>query len=166
MGLFSRKKSEKNEDKLIYSPVNGKLKELSSLSDGVFSEKMLGNGFVVSWYDGKVYSPINGELVTVFPTGHAYGIKTKDGLAVLVHIGIDTVNLNGKGFDSKVKQGDKVKKGDLLCEVDLNLVKESGYNSDVIVVVTNDSTLQPDEKSIKTLGDVRISDVVIDNFLS
>lgn len=161
MGLFWKKKTQVSS---IYSPTNGELNDLNSLNDGVFSEKMLGNGFVVSQTDGMVYAPISGELVTVFPTKHAYGIKSKDGINVLVHIGIDTVNLNGEGFETKLSQGGFVKQGDLLAKVDLELLKEKNLKSDVVVVVTSESSHQPDEKAIKTNGKVTTSDVVIDKY--
>lgn len=156
MGLFWKKKEK------INSPTNGKVKDLSLLNDGVFSEKMLGVGFAIEQTDGKVYAPISGVLETAFPTKHAYGIKAKNGLSVLVHIGIDTVNLNGEGFKSFVEQGQKVKQGDLLAEVDLNLLKNKRVVTDVICVVTTDSKVQVDEQKIKTTGQVTINDVVID----
>lgn len=156
MALFWNKKEK------INSPANGLIKDLSTLKDGVFSEKMLGVGFVVEQTDGKVYAPIGGTLETVFPTKHAYGIKTKDGLSILIHIGIDTVNLNGEGFKSFVEQGQKVKQGDLLAEVDLNLLKNKKVVTDVICVVTTDSKVQVDEQKIKTSGQTTINEVVID----
>ncbi|UVD81528.1 glucose PTS transporter subunit IIA [Mycoplasma iguanae] len=123
----------------------GTLKKLESLNDGVFSENMMGDGVVVE-FDKKakvaqVFAPISGTLEVVFPTGHAYGIKSKEGVSLLVHIGIDTVNLNGKGFTSKVKQGQKVKQGDLLAEVDLEFVRKNAPSTDVIIVVNADSSL-------------------------
>ena len=134
---------------VIKTPTNGKVKSLESLNDGVFSAKLLGVGFAIEQTDGNVYSPIDGKLVTVFPTKHAYGIETNDGLSILVHIGIDTVSLNGEGFESFVEQGQKVKKGDLLAKVDLNILKEHNLNSDVICVVTTDSKIQPKNIRIK-----------------
>lgn len=158
--MFFKKKKD-----VIFSPVNnGELKSLSDLGDGVFSEKMLGDGFAVVQSDGKVYAPISGELVTVFETKHAYGIKTKNGLNVLVHIGIDTVNLGGDGFISHVKQGDKVSHGDLLATVDLELLKSKNVISDVIVVVTSDSEIQPIDSSFKTNGIVSTTDEIITEF--
>ena len=134
---------------VIKTLTNGKVKSLESLNDGVFSAKLLGVGFAIEQTDGNVYSPIDGKLVTVFPTKHAYGIETNDGLSILVHIGIDTVSLNGEGFESFVEQGQKVKKGDLLAKVDLNILKEHNLNSDVICVVTTDSKIQPKNIRIK-----------------
>lgn len=149
----------------VYSPVeNGKIKSLASLKDSVFSDKILGDGFVITQSDGKVYAPISGEIVALFPTKHAYGIKAKNGLNILVHIGIDTVKLNGKGFKSTIKQGDMVKQGDLLATVDLDLLKEKNINSDVVVVVTSDSIVQPQPIVVKTNKKVSLKDIIIDKF--
>lgn len=149
----------------VHSPIeNGKIKSLASLKDGVFSDKILGDGFVVAQSDGKVYAPISGEIVAVFPTKHAYGIKAKNGLNVLVHIGIDTVKLNGKGFKSTIKQGAFVKQGDLLATVDLEMLKNKDIKSDVIVVVTSDSAVQPQPIMIKNSKKVSTKDIIIDKF--
>ncbi len=135
MGLFSKLKGSKDSG-AINSPVVGKAKTLASLKDGVFSEKMMGDGVVVAPKEGKFYAPISGVLTTVFPTGHAYGITDKNGVSVLVHIGLDTVNLKGKGFKSVVKQGQKIKQGDLMVEVDLDFVSKNAPTTDTIIVVT------------------------------
>lgn len=157
MWLFSRKKNKIK----IYSPTNGELKSLASLNDGVFSEKVLGNGFVATQTeDGKVYAPISGTLLTVFPTGHAYGIESKEGLNVLVHIGIDTVGLNGNGFTSHVQQGQFVNQGELLATVDLNVIKNANLISDVVVVVTSDSKIKPNEGDFKIEGKASINEEV------
>ncbi|MCP4355379.1 MAG: PTS glucose transporter subunit IIA [Proteobacteria bacterium] len=135
MGLFSRFAKSKDSG-AINSPVEGKAKTLKSLKDGVFSEKMMGDGVVIAPSEGKFYAPISGTLTTVFPTGHAYGITDKNGVSVLVHIGLDTVNLKGEGFTPAVKQGQKVKQGDLLVEVDLDFVAKNAPTTDTIMVVT------------------------------
>lgn len=116
-GFLKKKKEE------FVSPMTGKLITIEGVPDPAFSGKMMGDGFAVELTDGKVYAPISGTLSAVFPTGHAYGISTEDGIEVLVHIGMDTVQLEGKGFQCKVTQGDKVKQGDLLVEVDLDYIK-------------------------------------------
>ena len=123
----------------ILSPVKGKIKTLKSLKDGVFSEGMMGAGFTVAPESNTIVAPISGKLVTVFPTGHAYGIEGKDGTNVLVHIGLDTVGLNGEGFKSLVKQGKKVKAGKPMAEVDFDGIKSKVPSIDVIVLVTPDS---------------------------
>ena len=128
----------------IKSPVNGTIKKLSSLKDGVFSKNMMGQGVCIEHESKTVYSPIKGKLEVVFETGHAYGIKGKDGTFVLVHIGLDTVNLKGKGFEKLVKQGKKVKVNAPLCNLDYKFLDKQKYNTDVIVVVTNESKTKID----------------------
>ena len=118
-------------------PAQGQLESLEDVDDGVFSKGLLGKGFAVKPSSGKIVSPVDAEVVTVFPTKHAIGLKADDGLEVMVHMGVDTVNLKGAGFTSAVKEGDKVKAGDLLSEIDLEKVQKAGYKTDIIVVVTN-----------------------------
>ena len=142
----------------IYSPVKGKLKTLASLKDGVFSAGMMGEGFVVAPKENTVYAPISGKVVAAFPTGHAYGIQAKDGTSVLVHIGVDTVALNGKGFKALVKQGKKVKAGKPLAEVDFDGIKSEVPSIDVITLVTPDSTTKFGKIIAK--GDVDTSTVI------
>ena len=121
----------------IKSPMNGTVIPLSEVPDAVFSSEMLGKGFGVEPSEGKAYAPVDGEVTTVFDTKHAIGLMSKHGVELLIHIGMDTVKLNGKGFDVKVKTGDQVKAGDLLAEFDLDLIKGEGYPVTTAVVVTN-----------------------------
>ena len=121
----------------IKSPMNGMVIPLSEVPDAVFSSEMLGKGFGVEPSEGKAYAPVDGEVTTVFDTKHAIGLMSKHGVELLIHIGMDTVKLNGKGFDVKVKTGDQVKAGDLLAEFDMDLIKGEGYPVTTAVVVTN-----------------------------
>ena len=121
----------------IKSPRNGTVIPLSEVPDAVFSSEMLGKGFGVEPSEGKAYAPVDGEVTTVFDTKHAIGLMSKHGVELLIHIGMDTVKLNGKGFDVKVKTGDQVKAGDLLAEFDMDLIKGEGYPVTTAVVVTN-----------------------------
>ena len=121
----------------IKSPMNGTVIPLSEVPDAVFSSEMLGKGFGVEPSEGKAYAPVDGEVTTVFDTKHAIGLMSKQGVELLIHIGMDTVKLNGKGFDVKVKTGDQVKAGDLLAEFDMDLIKGEGYPVTTAVVVTN-----------------------------
>ena len=121
----------------IKSPMNGTVIPLSEVPDAVFSSEMLGKGFGVEPSEGKAYAPVDGEVTTVFDTKHAIGLMSKHGVELLIHIGMDTVKLNGKGFDVKVKTGDQVKAGDLLAEFDMDLIKCEGYPVTTAVVVTN-----------------------------
>ncbi|HHS5227156.1 TPA: glucose PTS transporter subunit IIA, partial [Clostridioides difficile] len=115
--------NENNEN--FVSPAKGKIVALENVPDETFSKKMLGDGFAIDIIDGKIVSPISGKLETVFSSGHAFGIKGTNG-EVLIHVGIDTVALNGDGFDVAVKQGDMVKQGDVLVNVDLKRIHELG----------------------------------------
>ena len=121
----------------IKSPMNGTVIPLSEVPDAVFSSEMLGKGFGVEPSEGKAYAPVDGEVTTVFDTKHAIGLMSKHGVELLIHIGMDTVKLNGKGFDVKVKTGDQVKAGDLLAEFDMDFIKGEGYPVTTAVVVTN-----------------------------
>ena len=132
------KKEEKQiSKKVIKSPMNGTVIPLSEVPDAVFSSEMLGKGFGVEPSEGKAYAPVDGEVTTVFDTKHALGLMSKNGVELLIHIGMDTVKLNGRGFDVKVKAGDQVKAGDLLAEFDMDLIKSEGYPVTTAVVITN-----------------------------
>lgn len=128
---------EKERILTIGSPTKGKIKPISLVKDNSFSKELLGKAIAIIPSDKEVVSPFCGVVLSVFPTKHAICLKSDDGIEVLIHLGIDTVKLNGKCFDLKVKEGDKVTKGQLLCEYDYQMVSESGYDNDIIVVVTN-----------------------------
>ncbi|CAM2751748.1 PTS sugar transporter subunit IIA [Erysipelothrix tonsillarum] len=119
-GLFKKNKES------YRSFGTGKVLSLTDVPDQVFSTKMMGDGFAIELTDGNVYAPVSGDVTLVFPTGHAFGITDANGVEMLIHLGIDTVELNGKGFKSVVKQGDKVSQGDLLTTIDLDYIKEQG----------------------------------------
>ncbi|QIW61870.1 PTS transporter subunit IIABC [Mycoplasmopsis gallinacea] len=127
----------------IKTPARGKFLNIEEVNDGVFSAKMMGDGFAIAFEAdkvGNVHSPVEGVVDLVFDTKHAYGITTKEGVKMLIHIGIDTVTLNGEGFEALVKAGDSIKAGDLIAKVDLSLLKEKNIQSDVIAVVLSEST--------------------------
>ena len=119
----------------VYAPLNGQAVALEQVPDEVFSEKVLGDGLGIIPSDGKVYSPVNGEISSVAEMLHAYGFESDDGLEILVHVGLDTVALKGEGFKSYVNEGDKVCVGDLVAEVDLELLKKKGINPITPVLV-------------------------------
>lgn len=121
----------------LESPIQGEILPLSSIKDPAFSEGLLGKGIAVRPTEGKVYAVADGTVETLFPTKHAIGLKLANGVEILIHIGMDTVNLGGRYFDAKVKQGDQVKKGDLLIEFDLNKLVEEGYSVETPVIITN-----------------------------
>lgn len=132
--FFKKSKSKGNE---VKAPIKGNLIPLSEVSDDVFSQKMLGDGFAVKPTGQEVVAPVSGTITTLFPTKHAIGIKTVEGLEVLIHLGIDTVELKGEPFKLFVDQGDSVKAGDKLAEMDIADVADHGLDNTVMVVYTN-----------------------------
>ncbi|CAJ1178006.1 PTS beta-glucoside transporter subunit EIIBCA [Companilactobacillus crustorum] len=138
------------ETKKVYSPVKGEMITLDSVDDPTFAQKMLGDGVAVIPEDGKFYAPFDGEIETVFPTKHAIGLKSDSGIELLIHIGLDTVELKGKPYDVKVKDHQHVKKGDLLVEADLEAIKKAGYETVTPLIVTNTKEfveIVPNEKT-------------------
>lgn len=123
-------------DEGFVSPATGKIMALEDVPDEIFSKKMLGDGFAIDIQDGNIVAPVSGKLETVFPGGHAYGIQSAAG-EVLLHIGIDTVELQGEGFDVQVKQGDMVKQGDVLVHVDIKKIKDAGKSAITMVLFTD-----------------------------
>lgn len=121
----------------LVSPVDGMAVKLEDIDDKVFAGGTLGNGVGIVPVNGNILSPVAGTIATVTKTGHAFGIKTDDGVEVLVHIGINTVRMKGEGFNAKVAKGDAVKIGAPLAEVDLDKIKDAGYDNTVVVTVTN-----------------------------
>lgn len=143
----------------VASPMKGNVKALAESEDEAFASGALGEGLAIEPTEGKLYAPFDGEIVTFFPTGHAIGLKSADGVELLIHVGMDTVKLNGEGFTPKAKQGDHVKKGDLLLEFDIAKIKAAGYSivSPVIVTNTDDyaDVIPTDAASVNT-GDEAI----------
>ena len=131
-------------DDTLYAPVAGETVALSSVNDPVFSSGMMGQGVAIKPTSGKIniYAPQSGTMTVVADTGHAYGLTSEDGIEVLVHIGIDTVSLNGKGFSTAVKVGQKIQQGDLLGTFDTAVIEEAKLNDTVMVIVTNGQTMQ------------------------
>jgi len=123
--------------KVIVSPFHGEALPLSAVEDEVFSGGMMGQGLAVQPAEGKEFSPCDGTISAVFPTGHAVGITGDNGVEVLIHIGMDTVKLEGKGFVKKVKEGERVKTGQLLIEFDIALIEKAGYSVISPVIISN-----------------------------
>ena len=147
------KENESNKvPDIILAPVTGKAVALSEVPDPVFADKVLGDGAAIIPAEGKIVSPVNGEISTVAETGHAYGFTSEDGLEILVHVGLETVSLNGECFKVYVKPGDKVKAGDLVAEVDLKYLEEKKINPITPVLLCSDTegrTLQYTEGEVK-----------------
>ena len=126
----------------VHSVAEGQVIELEKVQDPVFSQKMMGDGFAVEPANGQIVSPVAGKVTSVFPTKHALGLVTESGLEVLVHIGLDTVSLEGKPFTVKVEEGQTVATGDLLVEADLDAIREAGRATSTVVVFTNAAAIQ------------------------
>ena len=126
----------------VHSVAEGQVIELEKVQDPVFSQKMMGDGFAVEPANGQIVSPVAGKVTSVFPTKHALGLVTESGLEVLVHIGLDTVSLEGKPFTVKVEEGQTVAAGDLLVEADLDAIREAGRATSTVVVFTNGAAIQ------------------------
>ena len=135
MGLFSRKKET------FACPVSGTLLNLENVPDEVFAKRMMGDGFAVDPTVGKIYAPVSGVIKAAFPIKHAIGIEAKDGTEILIHIGMDTVELNGEGFTSHIKEGQKIKQGDLLMEVDLDFIASQGKPVITPVIFTSGQSI-------------------------
>ena len=137
MGLFKSWKKQEVQEKAAFSPVSGELVPLETVSDAVFAEKSLGDGVAVIPTDGSLYAPADGTISVFFPTGHAIGMTTDDGVELLIHVGMDTVQLEGKGFRPFAKEGDRVTKGQKLLEFDMELICKEGYSLVTPVLITN-----------------------------
>ncbi|MCR4746043.1 MAG: beta-glucoside-specific PTS transporter subunit IIABC [Lachnospiraceae bacterium] len=146
------------KDEVIASPVKGEVKPLSEIADEAFSSEAMGKGVAIVPAEGKVYAPADGNLTTFFKTGHAIGITTNKGAEVLIHVGMDTVKLDGKGFKPVAKEGDTVKKGDLLLEFDIDFIKSQGYTVDTPIIITNtdeySDVIPTDAKSVEVGNDI------------
>lgn len=143
----------------VYAPLNGKVVSLDEVPDPVFSGKVLGEGCAIIPIDGKIYSPVNGEVSSVAETLHAYGFTSEDDLEVLIHFGLETVGLKGEGFVAHVKEGDKVKVGDLIAEVDMDLLREKELNTITPVLICGG--VEDEEELSIAFGDVKKEDVLI-----
>lgn len=142
----------------IYAPSKGELIPISEVADPVFSEKMMGDGFAVLPEANEVFAPISGTILNVFPTKHAIGIQTDNGLEVLLHMGINTVDLKGEPFTLYVEEGQRIARGQLIAVVDLEMLEEAGKKSDMIVVFTNGAAVK--ELAIRSNALVQANEVV------
>ncbi|RDC50328.1 PTS beta-glucoside transporter subunit IIABC [Acinetobacter sp. RIT592] len=146
-------KSTKLEKEIVVSPIKGEVLNLSDIEDAAFSSGVLGQGVAVVPSDGKVVAPVNGVVTTLFPSLHAIGILSDEGVEVLIHIGLNTVQLEGRGFESFIKQGDRITKGQTILKFDIDVIKEAGYSVVTPIVVTNSSqfldVVQTESKNIE-----------------
>ncbi|AYF95175.1 PTS sucrose transporter subunit IIABC [Streptococcus mitis 27/7] len=148
------------QNETLVTPIVGDVVALADVNDPVFSSGAMGQGIAVKPSQGVVYAPADAEVSIAFPTGHAFGLKTTDGAEVLIHVGIDTVSMNGEGFEAKVAQGDKVKAGDVLGTFDSNKIAAAGLDDTTMVIVTNTA----DYASVDSVatGSVAKGDAVIE----
>lgn len=139
--------AEPVKDETLNSPVNGRIVPLSEVSDETFASEMLGTTVAVEPSDGRITAPCDAEILNVFDTGHAVCLTTKSGGELLIHVGVDTVKMEGKGFTKKVADGDKVHAGDVLIEADLDAIREAGYPATTMVILTNADQFAKVEKA-------------------
>ena len=142
----------------VETVADGEVIAISDVKDPVFSQKMMGDGFAVEPENGNIYSPVAGTVTSIFPTKHALGLLTDNGLEVLVHIGLDTVSLEGKPFEVHVAEGQKVAAGDLLVTADLEAIKAAGRETSTVVVFTNAQAIK--SVTVETFGKVAVKTVV------
>lgn len=151
----AEKKASDGKKVPLYSPFTGRVESIEHAPDITFAQKMIGDGFMVMPTSGEVLAPCDLEVAFVFPTGHAMGLKTKDGMEFMLHIGVDTVKLEGKGFEPQVKDGDQVKRGECLLKFDLEYVKNNAVSEACMVIYTalpeGASIAVPEEKELKAL---------------
>jgi PTS system beta-glucosides-specific IIC component len=146
-------------DKDIAAPIKGTAVALSEIKDEAFASEAMGKGIAIEPSEGKVYAPVDGEISTFFPTGHAIGITSTGGAEILIHVGMDTVDMNGEGFTPKKEQGAKIKKGDLLLEFDIEKIKAAGHPVTTPIVITNSDDYA--DVIPTASGDVAVGDKLI-----
>lgn len=145
----------------VTSPISGELIVLEKVDDITFSKRMLGDGVAVIPSEGKIYAPFDGTIKMLFQTGHALGLISTTGVEMLIHVGLDTVKLEGKGFNPKIKQGAVVKKGQLLLDFDINFIKDEGYDIITPIIFTN---LENINKNLTLTNEQKFTDVGEDIF--
>ena len=149
-------KEDNSQTEPFCSPMSGTMIPMEQVPDPAFSEKMMGDGFAIEPKDGIVQAPFDGSVEMIFPTGHAIGVKSHDGMEVLIHLGIDTVDMKGEGFEVLVEQGDRVKQGDILIKVDLDAVKKAGKKSITPIIFTSGEKIELLRSGKVTRGEKRI----------
>ncbi|MBC3105899.1 PTS glucose transporter subunit IIA [Staphylococcus haemolyticus] len=161
--LFGKSK-EVNKEIEIYAPLTGEYINIENIPDPVFAQKMMGEGFGINPTEGEVVSPIEGKVDNVFPTKHAIGLKADNGLEILVHIGLDTVQLDGQGFEILVSSGDTVQVGDPLLKFDLEYIRNNAKDVISPIIITNsDQTESIHVNDVKAVikGETKVVDVTM-----
>ena len=147
------KPSESQKEITLYSHLNGTVVPIENVEDDVFSQKILGEGIAVEPSEGRLYAPCNGTVDGVFDTKHAVNLVSEDGAEILLHIGIDTVKLDGRYFEAHVEDGQKIKKGDLLISFDMDKIKKAGFKLTTPLIICNTD----DYSSFKPLAEGKIN---------
>lgn len=164
MGLFDRLKKETSPSAsaVIYAPASGEVVEMKNIADPVFSEGVLGFccGIEPTDSDGRIFAPCGGVVTQLSETMHAIGLETEDGVEILIHVGVDTVDMQGEGFAASCAQGNTVTKGQLLLTADIGKIREAGYCATVITVVTNSDSCK--EVKLKALGNIEAGGALIE----
>lgn len=162
--MFSFFKKEKKEEPIsmvennLFAPVNGEVISVTEVSDPVFSQKMMGDGFAVIPTDGDIYSPVEGVVLSVFPTKHAIGFQLADGIEVLLHMGLETVEMDGKPFECFVQEGDQVTANTKVATCDLEALAEAGKDNAIVVVITSMEKVESYE--LITQGPTKVKQVI------
>lgn len=159
--LFFKKNKKAEKEKIlnVNTVIKGTVIDIKDTKDPMFSEEVLGKGVGIIAKDNKIIAPVDGTISTFFPTKHAIGITSDNGIEILIHIGIDTVELNGKYFKALQKQGEYIKRGDSLLEVDFDGIINAGYDATILMVITNSQNYR---EIRPVLGDKDLDDVVIE----
>ena len=134
--LFKKEELPVVEDNKIVAVCTGEFIPPEKISDPVFAQNMMGKTVAIEPTDGKICAPCNGTLEVVFPTGHAFAIRSADGTGILIHIGVDTVNMKGDGFKTLKKQGDTVKAGETVVELNLSKIKDAGHPATTMIIIS------------------------------
>ncbi|MBO9130078.1 PTS glucose transporter subunit IIA [Bacillus sp. 165] len=146
--MFKKLFSSKINQETIVAPLTGEVKNIEEVPDPVFAQRMMGDGIAIVPTEGKVVAPVDGEIVQLFHTKHAIGIRSQQGLEILIHVGLETVNLKGEGFEAHVTEGQKVKAGDLLLTFDLPYIKQNAKDIITPMVITNKDIVDSQDKNV------------------
>lgn len=156
--VFKKEEKHAYRDTDIVAVANGILSSPQIISDPVFAGEVLGQTVAFQLEDGVIVSPANGRIEMIYPTGHAFAVKMKDGTGLLIHIGIDTVSMEGKGFRTLVKEGDAVKAGQPIVKTDLNIIKSAGYDPVTMLIVAE--PVEDERIQFIAYGNVRQGQVI------
>ncbi|MDM5210973.1 PTS glucose transporter subunit IIA [Peribacillus sp. NJ4] len=158
--MFKKLFGNKEKVEQLLAPINGQVINIEDVPDPVFSGKMMGDGIAILPEEGLVVSPIDAEVIQVFHTKHALGLRTKHGIELLIHIGLETVNLKGEGFEVHVTEGQRVKAGDKLVTFDIEFLKSKAPSIVTPIVVTNGDLVEKIEKTDSTQANIKETQIM------